>query len=197
MRVDAAILAGGRARRMGGADKALVEVGGRRIVERQRDVLAPRFAEVLLVVGASTRDRSLELDGVRLVADEQPGEGPLAALATALGATAADALVVVGCDLPFLDGRLLERVRDHAPAAEAVVPRVGGRAQPLHARYARGVRAKALLRLGRGERRLLALLDDLEVAWLEEPELRALDPTLRGLTNVNTPEALARARRDA
>jgi hypothetical protein len=37
----------------------------------------------------------------------------------------------------------------------------------------------------------------LEVAWLEEPELRALDPTLRGLTNVNTPEALARARRDA
>jgi molybdopterin-guanine dinucleotide biosynthesis protein A len=191
-RVDAAILAGGRARRLGGADKALVEVGGRRIVDRQLAVLAPLFGEVLLVVDAPARLG--EVAGVRRVVDERPGEGPLAALASALGAARGDALVVVGCDLPFLDERLLALLRDRAPDAEALVPRVGGRAQPLCARYRRSARAAALARLDRGERRLVALLDDLAVAYVEEPELRTLDPTLRTLTNVNTPEELTRAR---
>jgi molybdopterin-guanine dinucleotide biosynthesis protein A len=89
---------------------------------------------------------------------------------------------------------LVRLVRDEAPGAAAVVPRVGGRPQPLHARYARAVAPLVAERLARGARRLVELLDDLDVVYLEEPRLRALDPTLRGLTNVNTPEALAVAR---
>lgn len=195
--VDAAILAGGRARRLGGVAKALLEVGGQTVLARQVAILRSLFSELLLVVGDDAPYRALaaSLD-LRLIRDREPARGPLAGLQAALGATRADALVVVGCDLPFLDPALLQLVRDEAPWAQAVVPRVAGRPQPLHARYSRSILPHVEARLRRDALRLLGLLDDLEVAWLDEPRLRALDPTLRGLTNLNTPEDLARARAD-
>jgi molybdenum cofactor guanylyltransferase len=193
MKVTAAILAGGGARRLGGVVKGLVEVGGRAMVAREVDVLARVADEVLLVAGDVAPYRAIA--NVRLVEDLQPGRGPLAGLSAAFAATAADALLVVGCDLPFLDERLLARVRDGAPDADAVVPRLGGRPQPLHARYLRTVAAAVDARLARSSLRLMDLLDDLRVDYVEEEELRAIDPTLRGLINVNTPEQLAAARR--
>ena len=91
---------------------------------------------------------------------------------------------MVGCDLPFLDAGLLTLLRDHAPAAQAAVPRVDSRPQALHARYGRAALPHVQARLQRGDLRLLGLLDDLDPAWLDEPALRAIDPTLRGLTNI-------------
>lgn len=228
MKISAAILAGGRARRMNGEDKALLEVGGQPILLRQLTVLRPLFTEILVVAGNPQRYQQIcegpkglaeqwprpilerpeglpsdgapgatqqiwDPRGIRLVTDREADRGPLAGIDAAFAASEADALVVFGCDLPFLDERLVKLVRDHSPA-QAVVPRVADRPQALHARYARSVTPLIRARLDRGERRLLGLLDELEVAWLGEPVLRAIDATLRGLTNVNTPEELAAAR---
>jgi molybdopterin-guanine dinucleotide biosynthesis protein A len=167
---------------MGGEDKALLEVGGTRIVDRQVAALAPLFAEVLLVGGPAR-----QIAGARVIEDRRPGKGPLAGIEAAFRACDADALVVVGCDLPLLDEKLLRLVRDHEPTAQACVPRVDGRAQALHARYARSVLPAIEARLARDELRLLALLDELTVAWLDLP-------ASEGLTNVNTPEQLADVR---
>jgi molybdopterin-guanine dinucleotide biosynthesis protein A len=194
--IAGAILAGGRARRMGGVPKALLEVGGRTILVRQIAALSTVVDEILLVVGDPAGFPSAAELGVKVVADRAPGMGPLAGLQAALHATRAESILAVGCDLPFLDARLLARVRDAAPGAEAVVPRVGGRPQALHARYARAVLPLVEARLARGALRLVELLDELRVVWLDEPELRSMDPELRGLTNVNTPEELAAARRE-
>lgn len=194
--VDAAILAGGRARRMGGQPKALLEVNGQTILARETAALRPLVRELLLVVGDPEPYReAAQTLGLQLVPDLHPSMGPLAGLEAALAHSSADALLVVGCDLPFLDERLLRLVKDGREGAQAVVPRVEGRPQPLHARYARTILPAVRARLTRGELRLLSLLDDLEVDWIDEPELRTIDPDLNGLTNVNTPEELARARR--
>jgi molybdenum cofactor guanylyltransferase len=177
---------------MGGRDKALLEIDGVTILERQLAVLRPLFAEVMVVAGDPERyrgtiDRAL-LDGdpVRLIRDRDPDAGPLAGMDGALAASAADALVVVACDLPFLDARLITLVRDRDPDAQAVVPRVAGRPQALHARYARSVAPLVRARLDRGALRVLDLLQELQVSYLDEPELG----DVRGLTNVNTPEQL-------
>lgn len=185
MGIVAAILAGGRARRMGGAPKALLEVGGRRIVDRQVAVLGPLVDEVLLVVGDAAPYGDVR--GVRLVVDRVPGQGPLGGMQAAFGATAAAQLLLVGCDLPFLDAALCTALRDARPDAEAVVPRAGGRPQPLCARYARRVQPLVEARLAAGHRRLLDLVAALDVAWLDLPPGGAL-------TNVNTPEDLLAAR---
>lgn len=191
MRVSAAILAGGRARRLGGGAKGLLEVGGRRIVDREVEALLPLVDEVLLVTGD---EAYAGVAGIRRVRDRQPGRGPLAGLDAAFAACDAEALLVFACDLPFLDRRLAQAVRDEAPEAEAVVPLVGGRAQPLHARFSRAAAAPVARRLEQGKLRLLDLLEDLAVVYLHEQRLAGWAPSLDGLVSVNTPEELERAR---
>lgn len=183
MTVGAAILAGGRGRRLGGVAKGLVRVGGEPIVARQLAALAPYVAAPLIIAVDAQPYAGL---GARVVVDRHPGLGPLAGLEAALLASDDDALLVFACDLPFLDAPLIEALRD-APAADAVVARLDGRPQPLAARYARAILPRVQARLAAGALRLLDLMDELAPAWIDFPA------GTRALVNVNTPEDLARA----
>jgi molybdopterin-guanine dinucleotide biosynthesis protein A len=186
----AAIVAGGRAERLGGQPKGLLTVGGCRIIDRQLETLRAEFDRVFLVANDPTPWSGL---GLEIVPDRVPGAGPLAGLDAALGALqpGEETVVCVAGDMPFLDPRALALLRDH-PSAEAVVPRVGDRPDPLFARYHRSCAPVIARALAEGRWKTMALLDELQVAYLDEPALRALDPSLRFLTNVNTPEDLAR-----
>jgi len=189
--IAAAVIAGGPARRMGGVAKAGLVVDGESIAARQVRVLRRVFGRVLVVANEPGPWAGLP---VELVRDRHPGVGPLAGLHAALASTEGqDGVVCVAGDMPFVPEPLLCLLRDRAPEADAVVPRVAGRAEPLLARYARRCLAAVEAQLAAGERAVHLLLDHLDVAWLDEDDLRAVDPSLRALTNVNTPEDLARA----
>jgi molybdopterin-guanine dinucleotide biosynthesis protein A len=187
----AAIIAGGRAQRLGGQPKGLLVVQGRRIVDRQLEVLRAVFDRVFLVANDPAPWADL---GLAIVPDRVAGAGPLAGLDAALTALAPedDFVVCVAGDMPFLDGRALTLVRDHAPAAEAVAPRLAGHADPLFARYARRSAGAVARALAEGRFKAADLLASLDVTYLDEAILRAVDPSLRFLTNVNTPDDLAR-----
>jgi molybdopterin-guanine dinucleotide biosynthesis protein A len=189
----AAVIAGGPATRMGGASKAALLIDGESIASRQTRALRAVFGRVVVVAGDPGPWGEL---GVERVADHHRGAGPLAGIHAALRATEVHpGVVCVAGDMPFLSDGLLRLLRDRDPDADAVVPRVQGRVEPLLARYGRGCLPVIEARLAAGDRALHSLLDDLAVSWIEEGELRAFDPHLRGLVNVNTPEDLARARR--
>jgi molybdopterin-guanine dinucleotide biosynthesis protein A len=183
MAVAAAILAGGRGKRLGGTDKGLLCVGGTPIVARQLAVLAPLVSERIVVAGDPAPYKDF---GARLINDLHPGAGPLAGLESALAATTAEQLLVFACDLPFLDAALVTALRD-APAAEAVVARLGGKAQPLAARYAKSVLPRVQRRLSKDKLRMLDLVAELDPQWVD------FAADTRALYNVNTPEELARA----
>jgi len=189
----AAIIAGGRAERMGGQPKGCLVVGGRRIVDRQLEALRAVFDQVFMVANDPAPWVGL---GIEIVPDRLPGSGPLAGIDAAIGALGSngDSVVCVEGDMPFFDPRALLLLRDHPPA-QAVVPRVQGRPDPLFARYARSCAPFISRALAEGRLKTMALLEELEVAYLEEAGLRALDPALRFLTNINTPEDLVRAQR--
>jgi molybdenum cofactor guanylyltransferase len=186
--VCAAVIAGGKAERLGGQPKGLLQVSGRRIVDRQLEVLRGVFGRVFLVANDPAPWAGL---GLEIVADRVPGRGPLAGLDAALGALAPgeEAVVCVAGDMPFLDARALSLLRDHPPAG-AVVPLVTGHPEPLFARYARGCLPAIQRALAEGRLKTQAVLAELDVAYLDESRLRAIDPTLKFLTNVNTPEDL-------
>jgi molybdopterin-guanine dinucleotide biosynthesis protein A len=185
---------------MGGENKALVEVGGRAVLDRQLDVLRPRFSRiaVVLAAGASERDaapyaaRQLEVIGDRL-----SGRGPLAGLAVALEwATGAGAarLLALACDMPYVDGAVVDlillRARDRS--ADLAVPVIGGRPEPLCACYGPGLLDLVERELAGGRLALAALGAaardaGLRVEEIAEAELRTLDPNLLSLTNLNRP----------
>jgi molybdenum cofactor guanylyltransferase len=189
--VAAAIIAGGPARRLGGATKPLLEIAGRTVADRQLAVLRPLFPRLLVVANDPAPWR---LRGVEVVADRVAGAGPLAGIAAALEAAGdAEAVVCLAGDLPFLSPALLTALRDRAPEADALAPRPAGRAEPLCARYAVRARATVDARLGGGRLALHELLAELATVWLDDLALAALDPEGLSFVNLNTPDDLRRA----
>jgi molybdopterin-guanine dinucleotide biosynthesis protein A len=186
----AAIIAGGAATRLGGLPKSTLVVEGRSIAERLLEDLRAAFPRVLVVANDAAPWEGL---GVEVVPDVHRGAGPLAGVHAALVATAAHAGVVcVAGDMPFVAPALLALLRDHAPDADAVVPRVAGRAEPLLARWGHACLPVVDAQLAAGERAVHAIFELVHTAWIDEPALRAVDPVLRSFTNVNTPEDLRR-----
>lgn len=127
--VSGAVLTGGASRRMG-RDKAMLPVDGIEMARRVADALAQSGCDPVVAIGGD--GASLADIGLRTVADEWPGEGPLGAIIVALR-DATGPVLVVACDLPWLDagtlGRLLA-VATAAPTAD-VVHAAGDRPEPL------------------------------------------------------------------
>jgi molybdopterin-guanine dinucleotide biosynthesis protein A len=129
---DAIVLAGGAAKRLGGADKPGVRIGGRALLDR-----------VLTACGAATRTvvvggRRPTVRPVRWARENPPGGGPLAALDAGTRSVEADTVVVLSADLPFLAESTVRRLIGtlEETGSEAVLLRdPDGRDQPLVAAY--------------------------------------------------------------
>ena len=188
----AAILAGGRAVRLGGLKKALIEVGGRAILDHQLDVLAPRALRIAAVLAPDDDDEPFARRGLAIVRDRIAGAGPMAGLAAAL-AWAHDApLFALACDMPLIDGRVVELVTTRARGADLAVPIANGRVQPLFACYSPRCRALVDDAMASGSLRLASLPDaaraaGLTVEEITESEIRTIDPELRSFANMNEP----------
>ena len=135
--VAAAILAGGHARRFGGRDKSRLVVGGRTIIVRQLAVLQQVAGEVFVVGPADGRFADV---GVPVHEDRIPGCGALGGLHTALEAAQAARVVVVACDLPFLEEAVLARLVELAEGHDAAWVRGPRGPEPLVACYQRHTR---------------------------------------------------------
>lgn len=188
--VAAVILAGGRGRRLGGVVKPLLAVDGRAIIDRLRDALAPHAAELLVAVADAEQARGL--GDARIVIDAVPGAGPVAGLAAARAATDARWLIAVAGDMPHVSAAVIGALLARAEAqVDAVAIRLGDPPlpEPLLAVWGRAAAATMAQALATRRYRTSALLTDdgLRVAWLDEPALRAVDPDLRCVRNVNQP----------
>lgn len=127
------VLAGGQSSRMG-RDKALVELDGMTLLERAIELLRPHAKEVL-VIGDPERYTP---EHATVLPDDVPGKGPLGGLVTALRQARYVRLLVLACDLPKINDRLLIRLKnDLVGDADAVVPRHGALIEPLAAAYHR------------------------------------------------------------
>lgn len=187
------VLAGGAGRRIGGS-KAIVELRGTPLVCYPLRALQAVLAEVVVVAKQGTA--LPPLPGVPIWIEPAEPRHPLAGIVHALeGAGAAagidgmarDLLVSAG-DLPFLGPDLVERlVRADAHGKPAVVPRAGGRLQPLLARYAPSAYAPLAAALRSDP---LPPLSDAVAAL--EPHVLELDDA-HPFFNVNAPEDLLTA----
>ena len=188
--VAAAIIAGGRGRRLGGVDKSQLVIGGRRIIDRQLAVLGQVAPRVLVVTDDHHRFRA---SGLQACDDVLPGVGPLGGLHTALTRSPGRRTLVVAGDLPFLSGAFLRHLVARAPHGDAVVPRNAVGLQPLCAVYDRGCAAVIRDRIERGRHRLVDLAGFLRVTEVGPDEVAAFDPDGMLLFNVNTRADHARA----
>jgi molybdenum cofactor guanylyltransferase len=190
--VAACIVAGGRGSRMGGAIKPLLRIDGRTILDRLVEVLSPLCAEVLVAVAEPGQIAT----DLRCVVDDVPEAGPLAGIAAGLAAARRPWLVAVAGDMPDVRPDVIALLLSRAaPGIDAVAARIGGHAEPLCAVYGASCLAAAQRRLREGQFRTGGLLTDeeLAVAWIDEDDLRRIDPDLASFRSINRPEDLARS----
>jgi molybdenum cofactor guanylyltransferase len=199
--LGAVVLCGGESSRMG-MPKAWLDFAGEPLLVRVLARVASAAWPLVVVAAPEQRLPSLPVD-VQLMRDPRRGLGPLQGIAVGLAALdgRARAAFVTSTDAPFLTPAFIRRLHTlhllHTLPGEPraiVAPRAHGHDHPLAAIYDLGVRTDADALLAEGTRRLSALLARARTLFagpdllLADDELRAADPTLRALRNVNTPE---------
>jgi molybdopterin-guanine dinucleotide biosynthesis protein A len=181
-----AVLAGGRGERVGGAKPSL-ELGGRPLIHYPVSAGLEARADVVVV---AKRDTALPALEVPVLREPEEPRHPLCGIVAALRQAEGRAVVIVGCDLPFVTAELLGWLGG-LPEPLAV-PELDGRLHPLLARYGPELRAP-LERALEGQRALQEAVRELGPRLVHEEELGRFGEPARLLFNVNTPDDLARA----
>lgn len=193
-----AILAGGGSRRFG-SPKALARVGGVPIVVRVRDALTAAVDEAIVVTGDPEIARAA---GLPARTDEQHGAGPVAGLVAALRwarERGSPGALVVACDMPFLDprvlGALVARAAAERPHALVLDRGPAHGLEPLCAWYGVAGLPIAESRLRDGRRDLQGLLRELRPARVPYGSISGHASPEAFFMNVNTAPDLERAER--
>ena len=190
--VSVVIQAGGRSSRMG-RDKALVTLGDKPMIAHVIERVEPLADELLIT---TNNQPALARFGYRMAADEEPGAGALPGLRTALAAARGMLVVLVACDMPFVNRKLLERQLALLGEADVVVPRWENRLQPMHAVYRREPCLAAVdAALAHGEKRMISWFGEVEVVEVSSAEIAKIDPNGYSFFNANTPDELFQAER--
>lgn len=208
------VLSGGSSRRMG-RDKAMLPVGRVTSIERTALSLRAVCKEVLISISIP---KPYEFLGLRTVRDIYIGKGPMAGLHACLNRSETAWNLVVACDMPFVSAETMraliqiaagdmtretevEKERADLPQdvraetvgrteLDAIIPVVGGKAQPLFALYHRDVQTSLANCLSRNELRMMNWLAQLHVLYVPVEDLSQLvgRETTRDLFNMNRPE---------
>lgn len=199
--VGAVVLAGGRSSRMG-EPKALLEWHGSTLLRRVVGLASRGCEGPVVVVRAAGQELPDLPPAVRVLDDEQQGRGPLQGVAAGLAALQDEVehAFVCAADLPFLHPRFVRRVVRAVEGRDVAIPVVGGFRQPLAAAYRTALTGRAHDLLATDRRRVGFLLDDADVATLDEAALlddaalRAVDAQLESVLGVNDRTAYDEAR---
>ena len=183
--ISVAILAGGQSRRMG-QDKAFLPVGGRPVIERVIARVSPLTDD--LFINATDSGKYLSL-GLPVRPDVYPDKAALGGIYSAIHYARYPQVLVVACDMPFLNPALLLYLAGLAPTADVVVPVINPpQPETMHAVYSKSCLAAIEPRLLAGRLRIIGFFDDVTVRQVSRDEATRFDPNLYSFLNMNTPE---------
>lgn len=182
--ISAAIMAGGRSRRMG-TTKALLTYRGRPLITQVYESLLPLFEDIFVV----TNDSGLfDFLPCPMIPDRVPGKGPISGIDAALRYSRNPHVLVVGCDAPFLSPSLMKLLTGKALGADLVIPYGPNGPEPLCAVYGKGCLPLIEDSLRKGDFKLAELATRLPAREISLDEVAAVDPGFRSFRNINTPE---------
>ncbi len=179
---------------MGGRPKALIEVAGRRIIDRVIEAISPVVDDLLLVTNTPEAYAFL---GLPIVPDAYPDRGSLGGIYSGLAAAPGDAAFTVACDMPFLHTEIVRLLVRRAPEADVVIPRVEGQLETLHAVYGKACLGPMEERLLAGQLKIVGFFDRVRVLEIPETAFTPYRAPKVAFMNVNTPQDLDLARRVA
>jgi molybdopterin-guanine dinucleotide biosynthesis protein A len=191
--VTLAILAGGNSKRMG-ADKDFQQLNGIGLLQTVLDRLSTLDLPVMIVTNDRFRGRMTGLVGrYKTITDSVPGTGVLGAIYTALLECKTATVFVTGCDMPFLDVRLIEHLVNISAGYNAVTPVLKGMTEPLHSIYSQACIPAIEYLLTNNLLKTSLLFPMVHTRYVAEEEIGRYGSGANSFININTPQDLARA----
>ncbi len=194
---SAIVLAGGKGRRMGMVEKALLEFEGKTILERLLESLFRVVDEVIISVRDITQEQKFRplrekfpTREIRFCFDTLDDVGPLEGIRAGLLESRSEYSFVCAGDMPFVDSRIVELLFGKANGHDAALPRwKDEKYEPLHAVYSRKLIPEIEKAFERGRRSVLTPVFEMQdVVFVEVSEIQQLDPGLKTFVNINTVE---------
>ncbi len=179
--ISAIILAGGRAQRMGGQDKGLVEVAGEPMICHVLRAIEPQVGAI--AINANRNLARYEALGYPVISDELADfQGPLAGMAAGLNWCPTDHLLTLPCDGPLVPGDLATALSIALGDGDVAVAHDGQRLQPVHALLTKRCLPSLQAFLAEGGRKI--------DRWYAQLDMRTANLTDHAelFINVNTPD---------
>lgn len=178
------VLSGGENKRMG-RDKAFLEIAGRPLIEHILQSLRHVTDKIIIVTNSPQAYSSYS---AQIVTDAFDKRGPLTGIYSGLLHSTEECNVVVACDMPFLNPRLLSYMAGLAVDYDAVVPKIGEYLEPLHAVYNKHILTTIEKKIQGDQRQIKGLFNELRVRYVTEKEIESFDPKRLSFKNLNTPK---------
>ncbi len=183
--MDALILAGGENKRLP-VIKGFLEVDGKRIIESNIELLSKIFDRV--IISANDPEFYFYL-GVLMIGDVVEYRGPMTGILSALTLPDVFEVFVTACDMPFIKQELIRYiVGKWEKKYDAAIPIFDKKPQPLFGIYSKRVAKRMEQSIKNGERSLREFLRGINVLYINEEEVRNIDPEGRSFININTIE---------
>ncbi|NVO66290.1 molybdenum cofactor guanylyltransferase [Methanofollis tationis] len=188
------VLVGGEARRAGGMEKYFFEICGRTFIDRLLETLRGAVDEIIIVARDEEQCRRFDpYPYVRCIPDMRRGIGPIGGLHAGCLAAQGEAVFVVACDMPCINGQVIEALFERLDDRDAVIPCWDGDMyEPLHAVYRRAALIEYLQE--HESLSLRAMIRNLDARFVSVETFRTFDPDLLTFTNINHVGDLERVR---
>jgi molybdopterin-guanine dinucleotide biosynthesis protein A len=185
------ILSGGLSTRFNGRNKAFLNVGGKRILDRLYTIFSDLFNEIILV----TNDPMLFLEwDFTIVTDIFPARSSLTGIHTGLFYMKNQFAFFSACDTPFLKKALVEVLLENIDRnKDIIMPETSAGMEPLCAIYSKRCLNTAENHIKRNKLKIQRALSGHRLIKIPETVLRSKDPELTSFFNINSPEDLIRA----
>lgn len=172
---------------MGGVNKAFLEVGGERLIDRTMRIYRALFGEI--IISTNSPLEYLEFDA-RIVTDIHRGKGPLGGIHAGLLHASCQQAFVSACDMPYLSEAFIRHMMAQAEDCDLVVPVSANGYEPLHAIYSRKCLPVIESQIEGGELKVSLLFRKFRAREIPLAEIRRFDPEGRLFSNLNRPEDL-------
>lgn len=196
--MTAIVLAGGKATRMGGCNKAFLVVDGKPIINRQLKVLTKIFKEIIIITNFKDKYNKkwclslIKL--IKIIPDVLPELGPLGGIYSGLLASKDHYNFVIACDTPFINERLIRYIKENTDGYDIIIPKINKRAHPLFGIYSRNCIPIIAKMLKRNRLKVSNIFPRVKTHFILKKEIERFDKKLLSLVNINTVEDLERAR---
>jgi molybdopterin-guanine dinucleotide biosynthesis protein A len=185
------ILAGGKNSRLPGKKKTFYRVGEDMMLTRIHTLFSKLFKEVIIVVNDPKDFAGWDM---MVVTDIIPSRCALAGLHAGLFYASNPWIYVTACDVPFINEKVIRHlVEQREPGTEVIIPRTKDGLEPLAAAYSRECIPMIETNLENNIFMVKKFFRKKKVKEISVQDLKKLDPTMRFMFNVNTPEDLETA----